>query len=123
MPDCPQRPSPSQHHVSFTAEPLSLTDISSQEACIDDVLQILSLHMPEVDPSANQIDYSSAFFVTVEIDQLPPRQAYIDSGASHSCVPQRLLDKLSEEQHQSFRPPAGPSRISLGAQGAYADRT
>ena len=63
-------------------------------------------------------DHSTALFVPLEMNGTS-YQAYIDSGASNSCVDTSIAKQLPRD---SFQPPPAGSKVSLGSRGVFVDR-
>lgn len=66
------------------------------------------------------IDYQSAFFVPTFVQDKTDVQAYIDSGASHSCISSDLMK--SEFNDVPINAPLSNSKVSLGQKGSFVAR-
>lgn len=105
--------------ISTSQDP---SDCHSHSHSVQDYEEIFgqspSRHSASVAVTANRIDYQSAFIVPITIDN-HELMAYVDSGASHSSVPNALVNEFYSHQ---IIPPKPDSKVSLGAKGVFTPR-
>ncbi|KAH6563552.1 hypothetical protein BASA60_010670 [Batrachochytrium salamandrivorans] len=97
-------------------------EAESKDPTVEDFYELFSKrpsnHLSQSLSEQTGIDYNSAFLVPIIFESVQ-LSAYIDSGASHSSVPQTLLQQIP---HRKVIPPVPNSKTSLGAKNAYTPR-
>ncbi|KAH9248629.1 hypothetical protein BASA81_013699 [Batrachochytrium salamandrivorans] len=97
-------------------------EAESKDPTVEDFYELFSKrpsnHLSQSLSEQTGIDYNSAFLVPIIFESVQ-LSAYIDSGASHSSVPQTLLQQIP---HRKVIPPVPNSKTSLGAKDAYTPR-
>ncbi|KAH6573662.1 hypothetical protein BASA62_002818 [Batrachochytrium salamandrivorans] len=90
-------------------------EAESKDPTVEDFYELFSKrpsnHLSQSLSEQTGIDYNSAFLVPIIFESVQ-LSAYIDSGASHSSVPQTLLQQIP---HRKVIPPVPNSKTSLGA--------
>ncbi|KAH9263663.1 hypothetical protein BASA83_012933 [Batrachochytrium salamandrivorans] len=98
------------------------SEAESKDPTVEDFYELFSKqpssHLSQSLSEQTGIDYSFAFLVPIIFESVQ-LSAYIDSGASHSSVPQTLLQQIP---HRKVIPPVSNSKTSLGAKNAYTPR-
>ncbi|KAH9272818.1 hypothetical protein BASA83_005026 [Batrachochytrium salamandrivorans] len=97
-------------------------EAESKDPTVEDFYELFSKrpsnHLSQSLSEQTSIDYNSAFLVLIFFKSVQ-LSAYIDSKASHSSVPQTLLQQIP---HRKVIPPVPNSKTSLGAKDAYTPR-
>ncbi|KAH6583064.1 hypothetical protein BASA60_001627 [Batrachochytrium salamandrivorans] len=93
-------------------------EAESKDPTVEDFYELFSKrpsnHLSQSLSEQTSIDYNSAFLVLIFFKSVQ-LSAYIDSKASHSSVPQTLLQQIP---HRKVIPPVPNSKTSLGAKDA-----